>query len=218
MKTGDTIPPPAAERPLGEELLNAATHAGGLLLAVLGAVLIFRTPADWPFGQALACAAYVTTLIVVYAVSALSHAVQRPRAKHVLRVLDQGLIYLLIAGTYTPLMWAFLTPHLNWLSLTAVWVAASLGMYSKFVFQHRVSSFSTQSYLWLGWLPALALVQFVSLGCLTWLVLGGLSYSVGTVFLMRDHRRPYFHALWHLCVIGGSACHFWAIYRFALPQ
>ena len=77
-------------------------------------------------------------------------------------------------------------------------------------------NFSAISYLLLGWLPALILFRFVPRACLAWIVLGGLSYTIGTVFLMRDRQRPYFHAIWHLHVMLGSACHFYAIYAYVV--
>ena len=94
--------------------------------------------------------------------------------------------------------------------------AAAWGMVRKVVGQHRIERFSSQSYLLMGWLPGLALCGFVPVSCFVWILLGGISYSAGTLFLMRDHKHPSFHPIWHLFVMLASACHFYAVYRFTI--
>ena len=102
------------------------------------------------------------------------------------------------------------------MQLSGTWIAALLGFYSKVVASHRVQEkFSVVSYLALGWIPALALLYYSPLECLGWIALGGVFYTAGTWFLIQDQRR-YFHAIWHIFVILGSACHWYAIYSCVL--
>lgn len=204
------------QRDLEGESLNTATHFIGLLLSLAGAaaIVVARESAD--VGTAIACGVYATTLVIVYAISTLSHAVHRPRAKHLLRVWDQGTIYLLIAGTYTPFVWAFTSSSVSWILLAAIWGVALIGLYSKVCVEHRVIEFSTHSYVLFGWVPALTLVNSVPLVSAAWMAVGGMSYTLGTVFLRLDQHHRYLHATWHVFVIGGSVCHFYAIYMFIL--
>jgi hemolysin III len=210
--------PIEAHEPLDhhEEAMNALTHGVGFVLSLFGAVAMVSAARQLGIDRVIACSVYLTTLVAVYAVSTLSHIVRDPTRKHALRVFDQGVIYLLIAGTYTPLLWTFLSSNQRWAALALVWLAAVTGKYLKLVAQHRVVDFSTQTYLWLGWLPALMLFRFVPRECLAWIVLGGIAYTVGTLFLMRDRQYRYFHAIWHVLVILGSACHFYSIYAFVV--
>jgi hemolysin III len=95
--------------------------------------------------------------------------------------------------------------------MSSVWLAAGLGFYSKVVARYRIEAISTLTYVLLGWLPALPLVTRTPTVCVTWMVLGGLSYTLGIVFLISSSRFWYAHALWHLAVMLGSLCHFIAI-------
>jgi hemolysin III len=101
-----------------------------------------------------------------------------------------------------------------------LWGAAFLGFASKVLAKHRIDhTFSPLPYVALGWLPAMILAPFVPLTCLVWMAAGGVLYTVGVIFLVLDHRVRYFHAAWHLFVLGGSTCHYCAILSFvALPQ
>lgn len=197
-----------------EERVNTMTHGLGCVLAILGAALIiWRRELD---GLAVACFVYAASLVMLYAASACSHAFQEPELKHRLRSFDQGAIYFLIAGTYTPFIWSGLPPGGRWLLMAAVWSAAVLGFHAKVVRQHRVNAVATRTYVLLGWLPAIALIGTVSGECLAWMLIGGVCYTVGIIFLKLDHRVRFFHAVWHLFVMAGSATHYYAIYRFVL--
>ncbi len=204
------------QRNLAGENANTATHFIGFLLSLAGTAAIVATREDADAGTAIACAVYATTLVVVYAISTLSHAVERPRAKHLLRVWDQGTIYLLIAGTYTPFIWSYTSSHIRLILLIAIWAVALFGMSSKVLVEHRVIEFSSRSYVLFGWLPALALVRSVPLVVAAWMAAGGVSYTFGTLFLSLDQHHRYLHATWHLFVMMGSACHYYAIYTFIL--
>lgn len=149
--------------------------------------------------------------MAVYAISTISHAIQRPRAKFLLRAWDQGVIYLLITGTYTPFVWSSLTGPTRLIVLILLWGCALTGFFSKVVRHHRVNDFSARGYIMLGWIPAAVLYPKLSTECLMWMVAGGVSYTVGTLFLTFDGRMRYFHAVWHVFVIVASACHYYAI-------
>jgi hemolysin III len=201
-----------------EEFANTLTHAAGVVLSVAGGVALLSSRTHWTV--AVACGLYALTLVATYAASALSHGVQRPDWKHLLSVWDQGVIFLLIVGTYTPFLVAYLPAAWTMPVLLLLWGAALLGFASKVLVKHRIDhTFSPLPYVALGWLPAMILAPFVPLACLAWMALGGVLYTVGVIFLVLDHRVRYFHAAWHLFVLGGSSCHYFAILSFVvLPR
>lgn len=204
------------ELPFYEEMLNTITHGFGLALSLLGTLVIIASAQSIERGLAIACGVYALSLITVYAVSTLSHAVQRQQTKHLLQAWDQGVIYLLIAGTYTPFACLHLSSYALWIVLSGIWGTALLGFYSKVVLRYRVQAFKAHSYVLLGWIPAMTMMHLVSLSCLAWMVMGGLIYTIGTLFLALDRRFSFFHATWHVFVVAGSACHFYAITMFVI--
>jgi len=206
------------EPPLHEEIVNAMTHGFGFVLSLLGTATIVSAARSIDTRLAIACGVYASTLLVVYAVSTLSHVVQRSRPKHLLRAWDQGVIYFLIAGTYTPFACLLSSSYARWTVLAAIWGFALAGFLSKVVMQHRIVAFRAYSYVLLGWVPALTMMHRVSLTCLAWVLLGGVIYTVGTLFLALDRRFRFFHATWHLFVVAGSACHYYAILTFIVFQ
>jgi hemolysin III len=206
-----------------KELLNTLTHGFGLLLSIVAAVILLRTSLVFgDFWRVIGCGVFAAGLIAVYAASTLSHVVSHRRWKHWFRMLDQGLIYLLITASYTPFGLAFLRFGPWWVFLGVMWIYAICGFISKVFLVHRINTATIWSYLLLGWMPifpalmTLGLVPYPALG---WLLAGGLCYTLGTVFLVLDVQRYHFHAIWHLWVIGGSACHFLGVLFFvaALP-
>jgi hemolysin III len=206
-------PAPRPPRDARQEFANTITHAAGVVLSLVGAVALLASCTHWTI--ALACGLYTATLVATYAASALSHGVQQPEWKHRLAVWDQGVIFLLIIGTYTPFLVAFLPSAWTLPVLALLWGAALLGFASKVLAEHRVDhTFSPLPYVALGWLPAMILAPFVPLACLAWMAAGGVVYTVGVIFLVLDHRVRYFHAAWHMFVLGGSGCHYFAILAF----
>jgi hemolysin III len=201
-----------------EELANAATHGIGLALSVLGALVMVVSVLDrgdvW---RMVGCAVYLASLLAVYATSTLSHSFTSPRWRELFRKLDQGFIYFLIAATYTPFSLAYLRTGPWWLLLGAIWAVALFGFLSKVLFAYRVDSVSVWSYVVLGWMPVVAapsIMHLVPMAAFWGMLIGGLCYSLGTVFLICDQKVRHFHALWHLCVIAGSTCHFLVILLF----
>ncbi|MDB5340945.1 MAG: yqfA, partial [Planctomycetaceae bacterium] len=150
----------------------------------------------------------------VYAMSTLSHGPFDERRRTLFRSLDQGFIYLLIAGSFTPLAVAYLPTTVCWCILGMMWTIALTGFAAKVCFAHQVYAVSIWVYVMLGWMPILAapwLLGTVPMNGLLLGLAGGICYSVGTVFLVFDHRVVYFHALWHVLVIAGSTLHFLVI-------
>jgi len=204
-----------------EELANCLTHGGGLLFAVVGAVILFHAVAEKANDALrLSCWIYALALAAVYAVSTLSHLFENPARRHFFRSLDQGVIFLFIAGNFTPFALAYLHDEVWLLLLAIMWAAALIGFCSKVFWGHRVESTAVTHYLALGWLPVTAIepiLRSLPTDGVIWCVAGGLCYTVGTVFLTFDTKVRYFHALWHLFVIAGSYCHFLVIVDYVIP-
>jgi hemolysin III len=196
-----------------EEVANAATHALGLVAAAAGALMVVLAAARrgdaW---HVLACAVYAATLVGAYAASTLSHVARTPRWRHAWRIADQAIIFLFIAGSWTPFAVAHLRGGAWWVLHAAVWAIAAFGFVSKTLFAHRVrlGTVSTGLYVLQGWLPLFA-APHMPFAPAAWLVAGGVCYTAGLGFFAYDHRIRYFHAAWHVMVIAGSACHFLGI-------
>jgi hemolysin III len=211
-----TADPPRAALPRDEETINSITHGIGFILSVVGAIwLMTKVIEHGNFLQMVGCGVYATTLVAVYAASTLSHVFRRPRLRRLFRIVDQAFIFLLIAGTYTGFAFTYLDAGPWWVLTTLIWVIAWSGFISKLVFAHQIESVSTVLHVALGWLPVLCFKPIADLApwsVLRWMLAGGICYTAGTIFLSRDERFPFFHAIWHVSVIAGSACHFWAVF------
>lgn len=207
-------------RPVEEEALNAATHGCGFLLATAATVwLIFRLWESESLASVIgiACVVYGFTLIGLYLMSTLSHVFMRAPWHSRFRRLDQGFIYLLILGTYSPLAALFLKTATAWALFGVMWSLAIVGCVSKICLSHRVEHVSIAIYVLLGWGPALIgfpLGDHALLRAFYWMAAGGIVYCAGIFFLLQDKRVWYFHGIWHVFVIGGSAIHFYAIVNF----
>jgi hemolysin III len=195
-----------------EELVNAITHGIGLALAAVGAlVMMTGVTAQTNSRLAVGCAAYLFTLVAVYAMSTVSHTVTTPKWRMFFRQLDQAFIFLLIVGTYTPYSIAYLNGVFWWILLTFMWCFAFAGFASKALFAHRIETGSILPYLFLGWMSIIALPeiwQVAPAAVFALIIAGGLCYTIGTFFLLNDEKFRHFHAAWHLWVIAGSTCHF----------
>lgn len=207
------LSPPVRSRQ--QEITNSVTHGIGLILSLLGAiVLIAMVRGHRDVWRMAGCGVYVTSLVAVYTASTLSHSAFDPRWRGLFRILDQGFIYVLIAATYTPFSLVYLRSWPWWLFLAAMWAVALFGFFSKVLFAHRVEAVSVWIYVVLGWMPVISapsLIGIVPGIALWWMLVGGMCYTVGTLFLIYDKKVEYFHAIWHLFVIAGSALHFVAI-------
>jgi hemolysin III len=203
-----------------EEIANAITHGIGLLLSIAGFVVLLVLAAlrgtAW---HIVACSIYGTTLICLYAASTLYHAVISPRVKRALRIFDHSAIYLLISGTYTPFLLVNLRGPWGWSLFGVIWGLALAGVLFKFWFVERFAILSTAVYIAMGWLVVVAakpVITHLSLTAIMWLLAGGLAYTGGVIFFAAK-RIPYSHAIWHLFVLAGSICHYFAVLSTVIP-
>ncbi|MGB3565353.1 MAG: hemolysin III family protein [Thermoanaerobaculia bacterium] len=203
---------------LGEEIANSVSHGVGLLAAVVAAPILI-VAAVWSGNAAgiVGASVFAATVVVLYTTSTLYHALPESRAKRVLRVLDHGAIFLLIAGTYTPFTLGVLRGAWGWTLFGLVWGLAVAGLVLKAAGGVRHPVLSTSLYLAMGWLVLIAVKPLwdrVPMWGLFWLLAGGLAYTVGVAFFAAERIR-YSHFVWHLFVIVGTVCHFIAVLRFA---
>lgn len=202
---------------LTEEQANFLTHGLGMVLSAFAAAVMYQVFGTEDLKKTVGVTVYIASLVGMYTMSTLSHSFNDPRLRSVFRALDQGTIYLLIAGTYTPFSVAYLdTPMWNFV-LAVVWMIAIGGFLTKVAFAHRVESVSCVPCLVLGGLQLLAIptiLPMVGFTCLAWMVIGIVCYMVGLWFWLNDSRGRLFHAVWHLMVIAGSAFHFLGILQF----
>lgn len=207
---------------LAEEVANSITHGVGLLAALAALPLLLLAgggPRDaW---QIVGGAVFGATLVLLYFASTLYHALPPSRAKRVLRVIDHSAIYLLIAGTYTPFTLGALRGPWGWALLGIIWCLALLGIAAKCTVGFRFPRLSTVLYVAMGWLAliiAKPLIDSVSPSGLAWLLAGGVCYTSGVIFYVTDGKVRFGHALWHLFVVAGSTCHFFAVLWHAAPR
>jgi hemolysin III len=217
-----TDSPPGANRySLGEEIANSITHGIGVGLSI-AALSVLVTFAGL-FGDAwrvVSFSIYGTTLILLYLASTIYHSFQSPRRKRILQVLDHSAIFLLIAGTYTPFTLVNLRGGWGWALFGLIWGLALCGILLEVLFMNRFKFLSVAVYVGMGWLVIIAvrpLLSAVPVGGLIWLGVGGLTYTLGVIFYLWE-RLPFNHAVWHLFVLGGSACHFFCILFYVLPM
>ena len=203
-----------------EEFASALTHGIGAAAALAGgAVLVVLAARHGDRWQRGAASVFGICLLLLYGASTLYHAVAHPVTKGRLKVFDHCAIYLLIAGTYTPFTLIGLRGALGWTLFIAIWVLALAGIVFKLFFTGRFRLLSTLVYVAMGWLVVLAIKPVMAaLDAWTfgWLLAGGVSYTLGTVFYHRESIR-YSHAIWHLFCIAGSVCHYVAVMAQVLP-
>ncbi len=204
-----------------EELANAITHGLGLLLSIAGAIaLITVSILHGTAWQIVSCTVYGATLVLLYLSSTLYHAISIPYLKRTLRLFDHSAVYLLIAGTYTPFTLVNLRGGWGWTLFGVVWGLTLAGIVFKYVALARFPVLSTLIYVLMGWLVVLGIkpvLNFVPLHGFLWLLGGGLFYTVG-VFFFASKRISYSHAIWHVFVLCGSVCHYWAVFFYVLPH
>lgn len=204
----------ARNQTIGEEIANSVSHGIGLVLAIAAApVLIIAAVRSGTPWNLIGVSVFATSMILLYLASTLYHAVTHAGAKRVFRVLDHGAIFLLIAGTYTPFTLGILRGPWGWTLFGLVWAMAAFGLTTKAVFGTNRRWLSVPLYLAMGWLAVIAAPQIlarVPLTGLAWILAGGIAYTAGTAFFAA-HRVRYSHLAWHLFVLAGTACHFFAV-------
>ncbi len=202
-----------------EEIMNATTHGFGILLSIVGLVVLVAFASLNGSAMLIAsCAVFGGTLIFAYTSSTLYHAITNEKAKQIFRQFDHAAIYLLIAGTYTPVL-LLLKPSLGWTIFFIIWTTAIIGVILKFIFPNKLKKLSVVLYLVMGWFIVVIVKELMinmdSAGLVLMLV-GGLFYSVGVIFYIWK-SLPYNHTIWHLFVLFGSISHYFMVLFYVIP-
>lgn len=206
--------------PLAEEVANTISHGIGMILGIVGLVLMLNQAGktDASIIAITSYTLYGSSIILLYLASTLYHAVPHLPAKRWLKKIDHCAIYLLIAGTYTPLLLIGLASQLARGLMILIWFMAAIGILFKLMCAHRFRIVSLITYLCMGWLSLIVIYQLIQnlpIGGVMLLAVGGVIYSLGVVFYVWE-RIPYNHAIWHGFVLSGTICHFLAIYLYII--
>ena len=200
-----------------EEPINTLTHFIGFGLSITALVILLATCRDCSAVRIVSYSIYGSSLILLYLASTFYHGIMAEKLKEVFARIDHSAIYLLIAGTYTPFTLLTLKGAWGWSLFGVIWGLAIVGVvYKLFFYRDKYRAISAVLYILMGWLAIIAikpLLMNLPTGGLIWLFAGGLSYSFGVIFYLWD-RLPFNHGIWHLFVLGGSVCHFVAIYCY----
>ena len=201
-----------------EEIANSISHGIGLVAALVGTpFLITQAERHGNVGFVVGASLFSATAISLYLASTLYHALPAGKTKRVFRVLEHSAIFLLIAGTYTPFTLGVLYGVWGWILLTIIWGLAAAGVVLKVFYRASLPILSISLYLFMGWMVVIAidpLVAKVPTHGLLWLIAGGLSYTLGVVFFAIDSRLRYAHLIWHLFVLAGTTCHYFAVFWY----
>jgi hemolysin III len=203
-----------------EEIFNSVTHGIGALISFTGLVfLIVSSRIHGDLNLVISCTIFGIALVLLYTASTLYHSFQKPKLKHFFKILDHSCIYVLIAGTYTPFLIVTIRGVIGWSMFVTIWSLTVMGVLFKIFFIHRFKTISTIAYIFMGWIIIFAikpLFQTLPGGGLAWLICGGLAYTLGTIFYAWQ-KLPFNHAIWHLFVLAGSVCHFFAVMFYVIP-
>ncbi|MGC8820465.1 MAG: PAQR family membrane homeostasis protein TrhA [Fervidobacterium sp.] len=204
---------------IGEEIANSITHGVGAVFGIAGMViLVIFTSLSHDVLRIVSSVIYGLSLILLYVVSTLYHSIQHRKAKEVFEILDHSAIYLLIAGSYTPFTLIALKGKIGWTMFGIIWVLALIGILFKVFFVKKFLIISTVIYILLGWMVVFALkplIDSTTQQTLVLLVLGGISYTLGSIFYVW-RKIKYGHMIWHLFVLLGSFLHYFAIFNVSV--
>jgi hemolysin III len=199
-----------------EEFANSTCHGIGLIAAIVGTpFLILHGAHHGEVGYLVGTSIFAATMILLYLASALFHALLPSPLKNIFRVVDHSMIYLLIAGTYTPFTLGVLHGAWGWTMFGLIWGLAAIGITLKVFRKVWYPFISTGLYLVMGWLILIAIKPMYALvpaAGLLWLLAGGICYTAGVVFYATDWRLRYGHFVWHLFVLSGTVCHYFAVW------
>lgn len=213
---------------LGEEISNSITHGIGSLLSIAALVIMVVVAAIHHNTIGVVTSAiFGASLIILYTMSTLYHAISNEKAKKVLKVFDHCTIYLLIAGSYTPFTLVALRsvdPTKAWVIFSIVWAIAVFGIVLYAFFKNKFKVLNIVSYIVMGWVVVIAIPEIIqffkindAMAGFYLLLAGGLSYTLGVIFYaLQTKNLRYFHTIWHLFVLGGSICHFLSVTLFVL--
>lgn len=198
-----------------EEIANAITHGIGFALSIAGLViLVILAYLNRGILHIVSFSIYGTSSILLYLASTLYHSFPKGKVKSLFKLFDHSAIYLLIAGTYTPIALITLNGTLGWTVFSTIWAIAVLGIIFKVIFIRRFKKLSTFMYLGMGWLVVFVIKPIIlnlNITSTVFLVTGGLLYSVGAIFYLWKNLK-FNHAIWHFFVLGGSVCHFFTMF------
>ncbi|WP_430233247.1 PAQR family membrane homeostasis protein TrhA [Nitrosomonas communis] len=210
---------PEREQSQGEEIANSISHGIGLVSALVATPFLIMHAVQHPDTKFITGASlFMATMVLLYLASTLYHALPRGKAKRVFKTVEHCAIFLLIAGTYTPFTLGVLHGAWGWTLLGIVWSLAAIGVALKVSDKMHNPIISTSLYLLMGWLILIAIYPLytrIPVSGLLWLVAGGIAYTVGVFFFVTDSRFRYGHFLWHLFVMVGTACHYFAVLWYA---
>ena len=201
-----------------EEKLNALTHGIGAVFGIVVLVLLIVFETKKTEFSLFSVIVYGLSIIILFTASTLYHIITDEKKKHYFRIVDHVSIYLLIAGTYTPVLLITLEQSLGWTLFFTVWGIATFGVVLKLFFTGRFNTFSTLLYLVMGWLIVFDfrnLSNIMDPNGIVLLMTGGLLYTVGIVFYAIE-KIPYNHVIWHLFVLGGAICHFFMVLLYVV--
>ncbi len=197
-----------------EEFLNTISHGFGIVLGILGMVFLLLKNREVTNFSTLSICIYGFSLIALYTASTVYHALEHEKHKQRAQIFDHIGIFLLIAGTYTPICLITLEQTTGWRLFLIIWSIAGLGLVMKLFLTGKVEKLSLLIYLVMGWLAVTEvnqLIKLLSTEALLYLTIGGVLYTLGTIFY-ASKRIPYGHFIWHLFVLGGSISHYFMIY------
>ena len=203
---------------LAEEFWHSITHGLGLFLSIIALASLIYVTYDAKILNLISALIYGTSLILMYGSSTIYHACKKTDLKTLFQKFDHSAIYFLIAGTYTPIVLVSIGGVYGWGIFGIEWLIAFFGVYLKFKYPGRFELFSLIAYLVMGWLIMLivdTLKASIDIVGFYLIVAGGVSYTAGIVFYVKDHIN-YWHAIWHIFVLGGSAFHFFAVLLYIL--
>ncbi|MDO7138445.1 PAQR family membrane homeostasis protein TrhA [Algibacter lectus] len=201
-----------------EEKLNALTHGIGAVLGVVALILLIKYNTHKTPWSLFSVIVYGISIIVLFTASTLYHSVIKEKQKHIFRIIDHISIYVLIAGTYTPVCLITLDQSFGWPMFWVVWGIALFGVVLKIFFTGRFELFSTLLYLVMGWLIVFdftSLSEGIGSDGILFLFAGGLSYTIGIIFYAIQ-KIPYNHVIWHLFVLSGAVFHFFMIFNYVI--
>lgn len=210
---------PEREQSQGEEIANSISHGIGLVAALVATpFLIMHAVQHGDTGSIVGASLFAATMVMLYTASTLYHALPQGKAKSVFKTIEHSAIFLLIAGTYTPFTLGVLHGPWGWTLLGIIWSLAAIGVVLKALDRMDNPIISTSLYLLMGWLILVAIYPLytrIPTSGLLWLVAGGVAYTIGVFFFATDARFRYGHFIWHLFVMVGTTCHYFAVLWYA---
>lgn len=217
---GLSLKVPKRDQSRGEEIANSISHGIGLVAALVATpLLISHAVQSGVTGYIVGTSLFAASMVLLYLASTLYHFLPQGKTKRVFQVIEHSAIFLLIAGTYSPFTLGLLRGAWGWTIFGLIWGLAVVGVVLKSIKRLFHPIFSTGLYLLMGWLILVAINPLTSLlpaSGFLWLGAGGLAYTIGVAFFAAETRIKYGHFIWHLFVLAGTACHYFAVLWYAV--